>query len=341
MMQRSSRSPIYLLAGLALVAIACKGAPPPKEPREGDSEESLVGARSNAEPEQSLEESIEEKFGKREELPPRAPAVEKCTGKGKKRTCKMVEPAPDVAAAYGARSLLKEYRWGMSPDLVMQLLSRDLEAEYEDRQARAVDAVEQDKNRDWRKEQLNELGKNRIRFDSASRHRWGVSLVQYDYEDDANEEMIQVRANPNLRKFFFFKDGELWKIIYAYSEGSFPGKTYQAIVDEEFGKWFGVSPEERVITEPKSGAPMVRFKQWKTKDGDIVRSFDMTAVHGAVVVQLIDSKTEGRIGERLPKGIDEGEMEGEVKDVLGGSDICYDKDGNLIDDAAKCKELGQ
>ena len=34
-----------------------------------------------------------------------------------------------------------------------------------------------------------------------------------------------------------------------------------------------------------------------------------------------------------------GEFTGDVSDVLGGSDLCYDDEGNMVEDAERCKQI--
>lgn len=266
------------------------------------------------------------------DLPKRAKPVRKCKGKGKNRKCGMVDPKPKVSASYGTRTLKGDFRWGMTTRDVFKLLSREIEAEYAKRQEKAgTDAMAQDSARSWRSEQLQELKANHIRFRSASKHRWGVSLIQFEYEDDAEEEMLWVKANATLRKFYFFKDGELWKIFYAYSPDTWPGKGYAAVVDEKFKKWFGVSPDEKVKQDPKTAAPLVRYFEWESSDGDKVRSFDMTQVHGVIGLAVLSKSTEDSIGERLPNVGEDREFSNTVNDVLGGSDVCYNADGEVTE----------
>lgn len=266
------------------------------------------------------------------ELPQRAKEVKKCKGKGKKRECSMVDPKPEISASYGARTLKGDFRFGMSTRDVFKLLSREIEAEYASKQeAAGDDAMAQDSARAWRGEQLQDLKSNHIRFKSASKHRWGVSLIQYEYADDSEEEMLWVKANPTLRKFYFFKDGELWKVFYAYGSDTWPGKSYAEVVEEKFKKWFGPSPEEKVKQHPETAAPLVRYFEWKSSDGDVIRSFDMTQVHGVIGLAVIDQKTESYLGERLPNVGKDDEFGDTVSDVLGGSDVCYDDDGEIVE----------
>lgn len=273
------------------------------------------------------------------ELPKPSKPVNKCVsvkvGEGKKKKtekkCGLVDPKPEVTASYGTRTLKGEFRWGMSTKDVFKLLSREIEKQYAEQQKKAGDdAMAQDAAREWRTEQLNDLKTQHVRFKAASKHRWGVSLIQYEYADDSGEEMLWIKDSPTLRKYYFFKDDRLWKIFYAYSPDSWPGKDYGAVVEEKFKKWFGVSPKEQVKQDPKTAAPIVRYFEWKSSDGDFVRSFDMTAVHGVVGLTVLDASADDSLTERLPNvGEDDGPSD-TVGDVLGGSDLCYDKSGEIV-----------
>lgn len=299
-----------------------------------DGEEDMLAERDGEEP---VEEPVVDpkdpkgKTAKGPKLPPKAKPVQKCTGKGKKRVCKEVDPKPEVSASYGVVAMMGEYTWGMSPDAVFKTLTRDIEKEYEARQAKAKDALAQDHNIKWRKEQLQQAKENHVKFAKSANHRWGVSLIQFEYEDDNSEEMLWTRTDKGLRKYFFFKDGELWKILYAYSTDMFPGKTYDQVVEEKFKKWFGMSPVEKVKQDPKTGAPLVKYNEWTAMKGEKIRSFDMTSVHGVMVVVMVDGKAEKRIGERIPNLKKDESVQDVVGDVLGGSDVCYDKSGNITE----------
>ena len=265
----------------------------------------------------------------RPKLPPKAEPKERCRGKGSKRTCSLVDPKPKVSAAYGVRTLMGDFRWGMPPGEVVAILSKDIEAEYAKRQKEASGAMDQDRNRAWRAEQIQSIKANHVPFSSASRHKWGVSLIQYEYEDDAGEEMIWVKASPNLRKFYFFKDGGLWKVLYAYSTDTWSGMSYEEVQEDKFNKWFGPSPTEKVKKD-EQGRPEVTYAEWQALDGETVRAFNMSEVHGVYVVSVIDSKVEERIGERLPNKVKKKEFTDSVSEVLGSGDVCYNKEGDIV-----------
>jgi len=293
--------------------------------REGEGE----GETPAEEPAADAKDPKAAKAAKGPKLPPKAKMVTKCSGKGKKKVCKEVDPKPEVSASHGVVALMGEYKWGMSPDAVFKTLTKDIEKEYEERQKKAKDAIAQDTNIKWRKEQLQTVKENHVKFAKAANHRWGVSLIQFEYEDDNGEELFWTRTDKGLRKYFFFKDGELWKIVYAYSTDMFPGKTYDMVVAEKFKKWFGPSPVEKNKVDPKTQQPLVKYLEWTAMKGEKIRSFDMTSVHGVMMLVVVDGKAEKRIGERIPNLKKDESVQDVVGDVLGGSDVCYDKSGNV------------
>jgi hypothetical protein len=334
-MKRSICASLVFLLGVTVQAGCDKSGE--TEAPELANEDSLVGARDEYESENE-DETLDENYGKRAELPPIKEPVEKCTGKGKNRECKVVDPTPEVTAAHGARKLMSRFRWGMDVKTVMSQLERDIEDQYAELQAKTKDPIQQDKNRDWKREAISEIAKSHVKFETAAHHRWGVSLIGHEFKDDDGEEMVWVKT-PTLKKFFFFKDGELYKIAYAYGLQAFPDMTYKQILDEKFKKWFGVSPEAKFEVDPETQIKLIEYVQWDTADGDRLRAFDMTAVHGAFVISVVNGEAEDRYGSRLPTGLEHGEFTDDVTDVLGGSDICYDEEGNMIEDSAKCAEL--
>jgi hypothetical protein len=335
---KRSLLPLLVAPLILLSAGACRGDFGSTAPPSEDDEESLVGAQTTYEDEQSESEALDEKFGKRKELGEKAEPKEKCKGKGKKRVCKLTDPKPEVSAAYGARKFTDGFRWGMSIDDAMKALAISIEKEYEDKQSKTTDPVEQDVNRKWRQGQLDGLASQHVVFEERAHHKWGVSSIAGEFKNDEDEEMIWVKSS-TLKKFYFFKDGELWRIVIAYSNQHWPGMDFKAQMEQKFTKWFGVSPEELVQTDEKSGAVLLRYPQWKSADGDLIRAYDMRAVNGVTMVVAVDGNAEDRYGLRLPNPPKDESFDEDVDGVLGGSDICYDEEGNMIEDTEKCKEI--
>lgn len=308
-----------------------------------DNEDSLVGAAaatdegsSDAAPAQTDMDSAVAKEDEKKKRPEvKEVCKKKTTGKGKNRktetTCEMVDSNPKATASLGVASLTKGFEWGMSPDAVLAKLGESINKYFDDQLKATTNPMEQDRLRKEKADQLAELRRGHIKFTSASKHKWGVSLIQYEFADDSSEEMIWVKEGGKLRKFYFFKDGQLWKIVYAFNKEKWPDKDYTGIVDGSFKKWFGVNPAAKVKQDPKTAAPLLRYFEWTGEKNEKVRSFDMTEVHGVVMVAVIDGNQEAAIGERLPNIKGDDKFTDTVGDVLGGSDVAYDEKGNIIE----------
>ncbi|HEY8378921.1 MAG TPA: hypothetical protein VIK91_20660 [Nannocystis sp.] len=255
------------------------------------------------------------------------------TGKNKKKetVCEMVDSNPKLTASLGVAALIKGFEWGMSPEQVLAKLGESINAHFDTQLKETKDAMAQDRIRKERNDQLNELKKGHIKFTTASKHKWGVSLIQYEFADDNNEEMIWVKEGQKLRKFYFFKDGQLWKIVYAFNKEKWPDKDYQGVVETSFKKWFGVNPASKVKQDPKTAAVLLRYYEWEGEKKEKVRSFDLTEVHGVIMVAVVDGVQEAGIGERLPNIKGEDKFTDTVGDVLGSSDVAYDEKGNIVE----------
>lgn len=259
----------------------------------------------------------------------------KTTGKGKnKKTeeiCEMVDSNPKLTASIGIASLTKGFQWGMAPDAVLAKLSESTTKYYDDQLKEAKGALDQDRLRKEKSAELNELKKGLVKFTGSSKHKWGVSLIQYEFADDSNEEMVWIKEGTKLRKFYFFKDNALWKIVYAFNKEKWPDKDYASVVDNSFKKWFGVNPQAKTKQDPKTAAVLLRYHEWLGENNEKVRSFDLTEVHGIVMIAVIDGNAEAAIGERLPNMKGDHTFGGDVGDVLGGSDVMYDENGKIVE----------
>lgn len=294
-----------------------------------DNEDDLVSYAS-ADDTEGEGELGEEDSGEPAKKVERPEVKEVCKGRGKKRKCKMVDSNPKLSASLGVKALIKGYEWGMGPEAVLAQLSKKIERQYAKKQKKTSDPMMQDRNRKWKQEQLNELKKGHVKFTSASRHKWGVSLIQYDFEDDNGEEMVWIRDG-TLRKFYFFKDGGLWKIVYAFNTEKWPGKTYEEVTEKTFKEWFGINPEEKVKQDPKTARPLLRYNEWTSEKDEKIRTFNQSAVHGVYVISVVDGNIETSIGERLPNIKEDEKFSDDVGDVLGGSDVVYDENGNIVE----------
>jgi hypothetical protein len=93
-----------------------------------------------------------------------------------------------------------------------------------------------------------------------------------------------------------------------------------------------------VKIDPKSKLEVLRYYEWTAMGNEKIRSFDMTQVHGVIGLAVVDGNTEGRIGERLPNLAKDETYSDVVNDVLGGSDVCYNASGDIVECGSDSKK---
>jgi hypothetical protein len=322
--------------------VADEGAPKKSKGVSEDNEDSLISSpTASAESGEAapattdMDSAVAKEEGGKKRPEVKEVCKKKTTGKGKaKKTetvCEQVDSNPKLTASIGIASLTKGFTWGMSTDQVLGKLGESVNKSFDEQLKATTNPMDQDRIRKERTEQINELKKGNVKFSANAKHKWGVSLIQYEFADDANEEMIWIKEGTKLRKFYFFKDNALWKIVYAFNKEKWPDKDYQAVVDNSFKKWFGVNPAAKTKQDPKTAAVLLRYHEWIGENNEKVRSFDLTEVHGIIMIAVIDGNAEATIGERLPNVKGDHTFGGDVGDVLGGSDVSYDENGKIVE----------
>src|SRR5690349_15358913 len=83
------------------------------ESEDGEETEDTDEEKQEAALAEELVKEDEAKGKKAPALPPKAKPVTKCTGKGKKKVCKEVDPKPEVSASYGVVAMMGDFTWGM------------------------------------------------------------------------------------------------------------------------------------------------------------------------------------------------------------------------------------
>jgi hypothetical protein len=328
---------VSLGLGLSLAVVACKASEPTTNPTE-DFEDGLIGSTPTGG--KSEQQRLDERYGKRSDLPPRAKPEEKCEGEGKKRKCTKVDPAPEVSAAHGARAFMAGYRWGMDPKTVLQQVQKEIDDKY--RQKMGSDAMAQDRLRREKEAELEELSSHHVTFETSKPHQWRVTVIENLFLDDANEEMVWVGAQADKR-YYMFKDGKLWAIHQAYPTRQWPDQPFEQIIEQHFGNDFGVSPTMKEQRDERSGMLQLRYAEWTSQDGDTIRAYDLSEAHGAILLSVFDGTGDQELAARLPSNkLDAALRQGEnLEDIMLEEGVCYDDDGNMIHDPERCKAQGK
>lgn len=139
-------------------------------------------------------------------------------------------PAKKLVNAQSKKALgelMGTYKFGMSKDEVIGVLSKQLDAKYKERLEGTTDTYAQDQLRKEKKKELNRLASNYVTFD-GKRTGWDVSLVEDEFAHNTGESMLVQWENQdgkNQRRFFFFADGQLYKMFISLDTSAWPDET--------------------------------------------------------------------------------------------------------------------
>ena len=123
--------------------------------------------------------------------------------------------------------LMGQYKFGMSKEEVIGVLSKDLDAKYHEKIEATTDTYAQDQLRKEKKKELARLASNWVVF-NGKRSGWDVSLVEDEFAHGTGEAMLVQWENQdgkNQRRFFFFADGKLYKMFISLDTSAWPEET--------------------------------------------------------------------------------------------------------------------
>ena len=152
--------------------------------------------------------------------PKKAAATKKAPAAPKKKA------APPINAEH-KKALMELYggfKFGMSKDEVVAALQKQVDAEYDEKMKAAVDISSQDRIRADKKRALAAATSTYVTFDGKTTG-WDVSIIENEFAHNTGESMMDRWENEggkNNRRFFFFKDGKLWKMFLSLDVSVLP-----------------------------------------------------------------------------------------------------------------------
>lgn len=158
-------------------------------------------------------------------------AVAKGTPKAPAKTAKAPaapkKKAPPPLSAEHKKALAELYggfKFGMSKDEVVAVLQKQVDERYEDKIKATTDISAQDRLRKDKKAELARTASTYVAFD-GHKTGWDVSIVENEFAHNTGESMMERwenEAGKNNRRFFFFKDGKLWKMFVSLDVSVLP-----------------------------------------------------------------------------------------------------------------------
>jgi hypothetical protein len=139
-------------------------------------------------------------------------------------------PAKRVVSAQSKKALsdlMGPYRFGMTKDQVLAVVGKQLDTKYAEKLESTTDVYAQDQLRNEKKKEFARLAANWVVFD-GKRTGWDVSLVEDEFAHNTGEAMLVQWENQdgkNQRRFFFFADGQLYKMFISLDTSIWPEAT--------------------------------------------------------------------------------------------------------------------
>jgi len=121
--------------------------------------------------------------------------------------------------------LMGPFSFGMSKDKILKLLSQQLDERYVDKIKETNDVYEQDKLRREKKDAVKKIRASYKTFNGA-KTGWDVSIIDDQFAHKTDESMLVYWENNadghDQRRFFFFHDGQLYKMFIALDSSMLP-----------------------------------------------------------------------------------------------------------------------
>jgi hypothetical protein len=162
--------------------------------------------------------------------------------KGAKGTAVAKAPALTEDNKKALDSLHGGFKMGMSKDEVVGALSKQLDANYDEKLRATTDVYQQDGLRREKKTELRRITDTYIEF-NGKRTGWDVSIVENEFAHKTGEAMLVYWENANgknQRRFFFFVDGRLYKMFISLDTSFLPVdkrnfETFKAAMFGQYG----------------------------------------------------------------------------------------------------------
>jgi len=200
------------------------------------------------------------------------------------------KPRKPVAVSAEHKKALAElyggFKLGMTKDEVIAVFSKQLDERYEDQIKATTDIPSQDRLRRDKKAEVSRLQASYVSFETTKPSPWDVSIVEDEFRHNTDEAMLERWENQrgqNQRRFFFFFEGKLWKMLLSLDVSILPEDkknfaTFQAVMESKYGP-----------AEVDAGR-----LTWRTPEFD-VRAIDKLKSYDSLALVIEDPRVRKRI----------------------------------------------
>lgn len=241
-----------------------------------------------------------------------------------KKEDKVAPPNAEQKKALG--ELMGSFTFGMSKDEIIAQLTKQIDERYADQIKATSDVMVQDKLRKEKNKEVTRIKQSYTEF-AGKKTGWDVSLIDEEFAHNTGESMLvywENQGGKNQRRFFFFHDGQLWKMFIAID-------TKQLADDQRNFGFF------RGLMEARYGKGATTDKgraSWKVPEFE-VQAVDKMAFYGAFGLLIQNPAKEKAIKEirvaNAPEKKDKDALIEVIKEKDGGEKIDLRQDTDAID----------
>lgn len=176
---------------------------------------------------------------------PKAPAKKAPTAKKAPKAPppkKKVAP-PNAEHKKKLAELMAGFKFGMSKDEVLGVLTKQVSDSYEEKIAATTDIAAKDRIRKDRKTEISRINGTYVAFEANKPSPWDVSIVEDELAHGTGESMMERWENQggkNNRRFFFFYEGKLYKMFVSLDVSILPEdkrnfETFSGVMQGKYG----------------------------------------------------------------------------------------------------------
>lgn len=236
------------------------------------------------------------------------------------------------ASAEKIGELKGRFNWGMKPEDVMKIVKGDVTKKYMARREKAVaDPGKQQRIMDEMNKELKAVDASYIKFD-GKKSGLDVSIVGGEFVQNNDEAVLTTKEDKWTRYFFFF-EGQLYKMFLAFNKDSLPAgvsfKDFGAMMQAKYGRAQELFRDEKT----KSGAALVLDAYaWVSRSADSLKLVDRSQFYDVYCLVVYDPKIEARVMDKRkitnpPKDTSDSLVEA----VATGSSGGRDENDNIMD----------
>lgn len=227
--------------------------------------------------------------------------------KGKKGPATPKGPAP-VAKAAEINEFKGEFKWGMTPQAVMEKLNAKIDANYKERADKVrLDPRKSDGIRGEMKNEKDRVAKSVVKFD-GKKGGWDVSIIDEEFVQNNGESMLTYKE-PKSTRYFFFSGESLYKMFVAFDKDVVAGKSFPEFGEMMQAKYGKAQAVYRDVTLRGAKSKVLDAFQWRSAEGDGLRLVDRSKFYDVYCLVIYDHSVEERQAEvrsnnakNVPKG---------------------------------------